>query len=254
MDVIKLEYGSSQEAWEGINEFFITQSETIIDKGGFHSGTQLIAYNMFIFIRNAWMDPEFNFTKTFNYQKQKWSSLVNNYIDFTKLELTISEVRLFEKKNTKNYNVSFTFDNSHTSGKGCLLSLTFSRRNDSDVPVLIAHLRSSEIVKRLPFDLLLLQRIGEYSYGDKRFSIQLFLPNAYTTAEVSTMYHVHRDVKKLVGDWKSNFGMQVLKKLAELSETDLSKIRYKIHLRVARVLQGKIKNLKPVLVKDLDII
>ena len=254
MEIFKFEFGSSQECWEGLNEFFITSEKKIVNSGGLLSGTQLIAYNLHVFIRKAWMDPDLNFTKLFNYQRQKWSSLVNNYIDFTKLELAMSDVRVFEKKNSKNYNVSFGFGNSHANGKGCLLSLTFSRRNDNDIPILIAHLRSSEIVKRLPLDLLLLQRIGEYVYVNKPFSIQLFIPNAYTTAEVSTMYHVYKPITTFTKKGMGFFSDKVLSKTSELSNTELSSIRYKIHLRVARVLQGKLKGDKPILVKDLDIV
>ena len=38
-----------------------------------------VAYNMFIKIRKAWVDPDFDYGRCFNYKETKWTSLLNNY-------------------------------------------------------------------------------------------------------------------------------------------------------------------------------
>jgi len=240
--VKQLEYANSQEAWEGLNEYFLNNSKEIMQRGGGRYGPQLISYDMFIRIRKAWVDPDFDFGNTFGYRKQKWSSLVNNYINLNFLDVLKSQVLEKEAKKATSYNISMPFDNSHGSGKNCLLSLTVSRRVTSDHPILSFNLRSSEITKRLLWDLLLVQRIAEYVFGEKQYvSIQLFCGNIYQNTESFIMYDAHKKIKKLlVKDDEGKLDIwqeRALKTLKEFKEVDPSKVTYKVHLRSVRQLQ-----------------
>lgn len=255
MSTVKtLEYATSQAAWEGINEYFLLEEKDIKKRMGTVTPSLVIAYDTIIKIRKLWVDPEFDFSKVFNYRIQKWRTLVSNYVNMNMLDLVKIEVQSRERKKDSNYNISFLFDNTHQSGKGCLVSLTFARRNYMDTPILIATLRSSEIVKRLNFDFLLVQRIGEYVYGkDMHLAAEFFLPNMYTVPEVTAMYHMHKDVKNLLkGVTPSPFQKRVIDTIDKFSTIKIESISYKIHQRAAKVLQGQGKD-KPLLAKTLTL-
>lgn len=55
-----------------------------------------MVYNVFIKIRKAWVDPDFDYGRCFNYKETKWTSLLNNYIDFNKLDLLRSKLRVLK--------------------------------------------------------------------------------------------------------------------------------------------------------------
>ena len=76
-------YPTSQAAWEGINEIFIKGDPILFTEGegGRISSSAIYAYNVVVNIRKAWMDPEFDFGKLFNYQQTKWNLLLNNYVN-----------------------------------------------------------------------------------------------------------------------------------------------------------------------------
>ena len=243
-----LEYANSQEAWEGINEYFLNSQEEILKRGGGRYGPQLVSYDMFIKIRKTWVDPNFDFGNIFGYKRQKWTSLVNNYVNLNYLDILKSEVLEKIKKKNQSYNLSMQFDNSHGSGKNCLLSLTISKRVGLDHPIFIFNLRSSEITKRLLWDLLLVQRIAEYIYGKKEhISIQLFCGNMYQNTESFIMYNNHKPLKDIIIPlgYKGTTNEPVLDSwqeraitiLEEFQKTDIKKITYKVHLRSARQLQ-----------------
>ena len=80
--VHSLEFATSQEAWEKLNEMFLTIDPIIFEKGGLANSGLATVYNVFIKIRKAYVDPEFNYGRVFNYTATKWTSLLNNYIDF----------------------------------------------------------------------------------------------------------------------------------------------------------------------------
>lgn len=256
METLKtFEFGTSQAAWEGINEYFLLNPEDILNRQGTVSGSLIIAYDTLIKIRKLRVDPDFDFGKTFNYRNQKWNTLVNNYVNLNLLDLVKIEVQNREQKRDSNYNIAFMFDNTHVSGKGCLLSLTFSRRNYSDQPILVVSMRSSEIVKRLNFDFLLIQRIGEYVYGSKaHIAAHIYIPNMYTVPEVTAMYHKHKNLREMMANIKNltPFQAKVLATLDKFQDIDINKISYKIHQRAAKVLQGH-GDLKPLLAKDLTL-
>lgn len=255
--VTEFEYGSSQSAWEGINEHFLLNEESIVKSGGTRYGALLVGYDFIVRIRKLWVDPEFDYGKMFNYRRQKWVSLVNNYVDFNYLDLVKADVLDREKKKASSYNVSFIFGNSHGSGKGCLLNLTFTRRPQDGHPILIATLRSSEIVKRLNFDFLLIQRMGEYVYGEGvHLGAILYFPNIYTSAETSAMYNTHRKLKRLFKEnIKANtmppFQQKVWESFEKYSTVDQATINYKVHLRVAKALQNK--DIPPLLAQNLKL-
>ena len=205
MSIKLLEYSTSQEAWEGINEYLFLQEKDIYERGGIHQGTQVLAYDVMIRARKALVDEEFDFGDILGYTTQKWNSLVNNYINFNYLDILKGQILAREKKGGQNYNEAMLFDNSHTSGKGCLLSLTFSRRYGQLTPTLTFSLRASEVTKRLLFDLLLIQRVGEYVYGKGAdFGIQCYCPNVYLDVASFAMYDNHRSLNGLLDHKEPN--------------------------------------------------
>lgn len=250
-----LEYATSQEAWEGINEYMIFEHAEILERKGTVSGSLIIAYDTIIKIRKLRVDPEFDFGRSFNYRRQKWATLISNYVDLNLLDLVRLEVQKRELKRDANYNIAFLFDNTHTSGKGCLLSLTFSRRHYADHPILVVSLRSSEVVKRLNFDFLLIQRIGEYVYGEDSYvGAHIYIPNMYTVPEVSVMYNRHKDVLERIEalDHKTAFQKKLVATHHKFVDIDIESIGYKIHQRAAKVVQGHGDD-KPLIAKYLKL-
>ena len=248
-------FRTSQEAWEGINEYFLTEEEEIVERRGVRTGGQMISFDNILRITRLEVDPEFDFNSHFNYKINKWNSLVSNYVNLNYLDLVKAEVRKREVAKDNTYNISFIFDNAHGHGKGCLLSLTFARRPYFPDPLLIVQLRSSEIVKRLIFDFLLIQRIGEYVYGENQTMGSIFyLPNAYTMAEVSAMYNIHSSLTDLLPPTGLlPFQKKVWEALSKMQGTPYAEIKYKIHLRAAKVLQGGTTG-APLLAKNLRLI
>ena len=163
------------------------------------------------------------------------------------------------------YNYSMSFTNNHGCGKKCLLSIVFSKRCKENNPTISVYLRASEITKRLIFDFLFVQRIGEYVYGHNNFKMVFHINQMFNDNTVLLMYHAHKDIRKLLKKKEDKRSIKPLEdlntflekqrsiKLLEDLNTFLEKpidsIKYKIHKRVAKVLQEDIK--KPVtLVKD----
>lgn len=248
LQVKQFEFATSQKAWEGVNEIFLKGVPEVFgeDSGGVIQSGVAFAYNMVINIRKAWMDPEFDFGKLFNYQMMKWRTLLNNYVNMNQLDLMRSKVRDTERKRARNYNYSFDFDNTHTNGKGCLISASFCRRLDMDVPIIIANLRSSEITKRLSFDLLLLQRLGEYVYGeDVSFMLQLNCNQMYCNVETLIVYDLWKPLKKVLKGIETKWAKQCIKTLKYFKTCDEKEVKYKVHRRTIACLQpGKIPEKK----------
>lgn len=228
---------SSQSAWETILEWFIFNEDDVL-KNGIRHGNAMTAYDTIINIKEPYVDPNFDFNRFFNYKKHKWGSLVNNYIDLMKLQIVKQEI--LKKSESGYYNISFQFDNTHDSGKGCLLSCSFINRPKSDRPLIIVFIRASEIVKRLIFDLLLLQRIGEYIYDGKHFSLRIICPHMFASAETLAIYDSYKPLTEL-GNGNTNglFHSAVIRKLNEFKSLKLEDIKYKIHRRAAIVIQDK---------------
>lgn len=252
------EFANSQEAWEGINEYFLNNQNEIIDRGGSRYGPQLISYDIFIRIRKAWVNPEFDFGNTFGYRRQKWSSLVNNYINLNYLDILKTQVLEKVKKKNANYNIAMPFDNSHDSGKNCLLALVVSRRIGIDHPIMTFYLRSSEITKRLLWDLLLVQRIAEYIFGTKEYvSINLACGNMYQNTESFIMMDNHIPLKKMLPKQLSKpdeWQKRAIETLDHFRKVDPKKVTYRVHLRSVKQLQRKdgvpLSGNRPLLAKE----
>lgn len=252
------EFATSQEAWEKINEYFLIKPESVFDKDNsmFNRGVSVL-YNVFFTIRKAWVDPEFDFGKMFNYREQKWTLLINNYLDLNQLDLLRSKVRYFQTKYNQNYNLSYSFDNTHGNGKGCLLSATFSRRVGDSTPNITINLRSSEITKRLIFDFLLVQRMGEYIYGpDISFTMSVFATQMYCNTETILMYNTYKPVIPLIEESPNKEWISIAKEAFNKFFTDPKSFSsYKVFLRSAKCLNPKAFNHKstPLLAKNLNI-
>lgn len=237
----KFEFDNLQEAWEGINEFLYIKEKQIIKKWGGKYGPEIICYDIFMVIKKPWVDPNFDFGRMFGYRIQKWSSLLNNYLDRNYLDLLRDEILIREKRKAKSYNYVLHFKNTHISGKDCLISLVISRRVISDRPTLLFHVRISEVTKRLLLDFLLVQRIAEFIFGkNPDVEIRFFSPACYITFENFSMYDIHRPIKKLIPKDKELgvFQKRMLKVLNNFKTIkDPYSIKYKVNRRAALQLQ-----------------
>lgn len=250
--MITSKHSTSQEAWEWINEYLATQEEEVLKQGGVRSGPQMISYDHFMEINKAWVDPNFDFGKMFGYKIQKWTKLVSNYIDIDFLDIAKSLVLEKEIKKVQAYTVGFKFSNAHSSGHGCLLTLVFQRRMTCDNPIVIMNIRSSEVTKRLLMDFLLVERIIEYIYGPKHgASLKVYCGNMYLSGEAFTMYHNHKDLRKLFAGNKTAMAERVLKILDKFETPEALKIQFRVHLRAVKRLH-KI-DINPLLARDLKL-
>jgi len=237
-----LEFESLQAAWEGINMFLATADQkTLKEKGGGGMyGTEYISYNNLIIANSCWVDPKFDFGKVLGYTPRKWTTLVNNYVDFNYLDMLRSEITMRRGKNAKSYNYAFHFSNHKGGGKDCLISLVFSKRVNEPFPTVFFNVRTSEVTSRLIFDFLLVQRIVEYVYGKGQpAEIHFYAPSMFITAERFAMFAKWKGFKKIkeqLGDDK--FQKRVKQVYRELKTTPLEQIRYKVHQRCAEIVQG----------------
>jgi len=248
--VIKQHYFPTlQAAWEGLNEYLANNEAEIRKSGGGTYGTEMVAYNTFVSIGKTWVDPKFNFGRVLGYRNKKWSKLINNYVNFDYLDLIRSEVRDREKKKAKSYNHTYHFDNSHGSGKDCLISLTFMRKVTDDNPTVIYNTRASEATKRMIFDFLLIQRMVEYVYGEGvTVEMVAFIPFMFINVEAFLIYMAWKGKDAVVVPPKegySKFQQRLVSKYDEFSTRDLNSIKYKVHKRAAAQVQ-KDKNGNPI--------
>ena len=248
-----LEFATSQEAWEKLNEAFLRLDPVLFDKGSTANSGVAVAYNVFIKIRKAWVDPDFDYGRCFNYKETKWTSLLNNYIDFNKLDLLRSKLRILKNKYNQNYNVTYMFNNHHDNGKQCLIAATFSKRFQEDIPVITMVIRASEITKRLIFDFLLIQRMAEYVYGpDQSVQINLFATQMYGNVETLLMYSAYKPLKKVIkgidNPWTKRV-KEVYKKIQKSTEKEWSS--FKVFFRSFKVLRPDLYEYQALLAKDL---
>lgn len=248
-----LEFATSQEAWEKLNEAFLRLDPVLFDKGATANSGVAVAYNVFIKIRKAWVDPDFDYGRCFNYKETKWTSLLNNYIDFNKLDLLRSKLRILKNKYNQNYNVTYMFNNHHDNGKQCLIAATFSKRFQEYIPVITMVIRASEITKRLIFDFLLIQRMAEYVYGpDQSVQINLFATQMYGNVETLLMYSAYKPLKKVIkgidNPWTKRV-KEVYKKIQNGTENEWSS--FKVFFRSFKVLRPDLYEYQALLAKDL---
>jgi hypothetical protein len=252
-----VEFATSQEAWEKLNEGFLTLDPLLFSKGAVANAGVAVCYNVFIKIRRAWIDPEFDYGRHFNYTEAKWTVLLNNYIDFNQLDLIKSQLNVKKTTYNQNYNISYLFNNSHNNGKQCLLAATFSKRFQEDIPVVTVVLRASEITKRLIFDFLLVQRMAEYVYGkDQAVQINVFATQMYGNVETLLMYVAHKPFKDIFKgyDKKSSWYKrvkEVYNKFMDGTPEEFSK--FKVYLRAFKVIRPDLYEYKPLLAKDLNL-
>lgn len=232
------------QAWEGINEWMVNNEEHIKKSGGGIYGSEMVCYDNIIHIEKNFFNPKFNFGKVLGYRYKKWSKLVNNYVNMDYLDLVKSEVVGREKKTTRHYTYTFHFDNSHGSGKDCLISLTFSRRRGKKVPTVVYTTRASEVTSRLIFDFLLIQRIVEYVYG-KGVEVEIicYIPMMFLHLERFAIYIawkgkevVLKDPKKYVTTY-GPFQQRCFNIFDKFSTQPPEEIKYKVHKRTAMQIQ-----------------
>lgn len=203
------------KAWENLIKLFINQSDGLFDEGqGAIITGSCYTYGLTCLIENATFDPDFDFGKIMGYSQGKWSSLLNNYLDLDAMDVIKAQVREFEKNKAvnRNYHLGFNFADSHGNGKGCLISGVFSRMIYVDKPRLTIVMRASDIVTRLPWDLLLACRMGQYVYGHEDFSIELFLRSAFADDIVLMLYNGYEPIEPLIKEIENEERRKKLKK------------------------------------------
>lgn len=242
-------YNSSQECWEGLNEFLFLEEEGLKAKGMGSMGNQCISYDNHITIGKAWVDPKFDFGKVLNYTTHKWSHLVGNYVDFNYLDILRIEILKANKNPARTYSFTYHFNNTHANGKDCLLGIIISKRSNDILPTLTFITRATEVTKRLLFDLLLVQRIGEYIYGNKSFGLNLYLPMMYLHMESFCLYNNHKKLKSLV-DTPTKYQSRVLNFLDSFITKNPNSFTYESNKRISLNLQRKIMQ-DPMLAEDL---
>jgi hypothetical protein len=254
-----MHFDTLQEAWQGINEFLFKECHAIEKKGGGVYGPEWVSYDNVVQVKKAWVDPDFDFGSKLGYATKKWSSLVNNYVDLHYLDMIRAETTHRTKRNSKSYNYAFHFSNFHGHGKDCLISLNFTKRLNKDWPVVTFQIRTSEVTKRLLFDFLLVQRIGEYIYGHNDFEVHLYAPSFYITAESFVMYNNIKPLDQLLEEVEvpHKFQERVMKKFHDyMNHPDPQSIVYRVHKRsIMQIQRGKdgrpLSGVKPMFARDL---
>lgn len=254
----QLEFPTLEAAWEGVNEYLANNEEEIRKKGGGTYGTEMVSYDNFLHIFKPYINPMYNFGEILGYRYKKWTKLINNYINMNYLDLVKSEVVSREKNKSGHYNYTFHFDNSHGSGKDCLISLSFCRRKGEKDPYVIYTTRASEVTSRLIFDFLLIQRMIEYVYGvDKaqHCDVLCYIPFMFVNVERYLFYMGYKGKKVLKKNRINNpegsekyspFQERCIKKYDEFMVIDPDKIKYKVHRRSAVQIQKNPQTGKPI--------
>ena len=211
-------FKTGDEAWEKLNKMFIEQDDKLglfAENQGAVITNSLFTYGLTVLVEEAKFDPKFDFGKIFGYTQSKWSSLLNNYIDLDALDKLKFQIRELEKNKAvnRNYHIGFNFADSHGNGKGCLVSGIFSRMIFIEKPRLTVVMRASDIVTRLPWDLLLAVRMGEYVYGHTEFTIELMIRSAFADDFTLMLFNGYEPIEPLIDKIKNEKRRKRLRKV-----------------------------------------
>ena len=236
-------FKTGDEAWASINKMFIEQDEKLglfSDGQGASITNSLYTYGISVLIEEAKFDPEFDFGKIMGYTQSKWSSLLNNYLDLDSLDKLKLQIRELEKNKAinRNYNIGFNFADSHGNGKGCLVSGMFSRMIGIDKPRLTIVMRASDVVTRLPWDLLLAIRMGEYVFGHTEFTIELFIRSAFADDTSLMLYNGYESIEPIIEKIKNEERRKRLKKALKRVKKASEKgddPKYQAYMRVYKI-------------------
>ena len=246
-------FKTGDEAWASINKMFIEQDEKLglfSDGQGASITNSLYTYGMSVLIEEAKFDPEFDFGKIMGYTQSKWSSLLNNYLDLDSLDKLKLQIRELEKNKAinRNYHIGFNFADSHGNGKGCLVSGMFSRMIGIDKPRLTIVMRASDVVTRLPWDLLLAIRMGEYVFGHTEFTVELFIRSAFADDTSLMLYNGYEPIEPIIEKIKNEERRKRLKKASEKGDDP----KYQAYMRVYKIFSPEKygKESKSLLAKD----
>lgn len=247
-------------AWSELIKKFLRQDEELfVDGQGAVITGSVYSYGVGILIEKAQFDPEFDFGLIMGYTQSKWSSLLNNYLDLDAMDILKTQIRELEKNKAqnRNYHIGFNFADSHGNGKGCLVSGVFSRMIGVENPRLTIIMRASDIVTRLPWDLLLAIRLGAYVYGHEEFSIELFLRSAFADDISIMLYNGYEEIEPLIAGIENEDRRKKLKKTlkkvkkAAESGTDPG---YQAYTRVYKIFNPEAFNIEPKSLKAKDCI
>jgi len=247
-------------AWSELIKKFLRQDEELFVEGqGAVITGSVYSYGVGILIEKAQFDPEFDFGLIMGYTQSKWSSLLNNYLDLDAMDILKTQIRELEKNKAqnRNYHIGFNFADSHGNGKGCLVSGVFSRMIGVENPRLTIIMRASDIVTRLPWDLLLAIRLGAYVYGHEEFSIELFLRSAFADDISIMLYNGYEEIEPLIADIENEDRRKKLKKTlkkvkkAAEAGTDPG---YQAYTRVYKIFNPEAFNIEPKSLKAKDCI
>lgn len=256
--MINLNYKDPVDAWQSIIKLFINQDESLFKEGqGAVITGSLYTYGMTVFIENATFDPDFDFGKIMGYSQGKWSSLLNNYLDLDAMDVLKAQIREFEKNKAvnRNYHIGFNFADSHGNGKGCLVSGIFSRMIYIEKPRLTIIMRASDVVTRLPWDLLLACRMGQYVYGHEEFSIELVIRSAFADDISIMLYNGFEPIEPLIKNVADDERRKKLKKALKKVKTAADEGQdpgYQAYTRVYKIFNPEKygKEIKSLLAKD----
>ena len=256
--MINLNYKDPVDAWQSIIKLFLNQDESLFKEGqGAVITGSLYTYGMTVFIENATFDPDFDFGKIMGYSQGKWSSLLNNYLDLDAMDVLKAQIREFEKNKAvnRNYHIGFNFADSHGNGKGCLVSGIFSRMIYVEKPRLTIIMRASDVVTRLPWDLLLACRMGQYVYGHEEFSIELVIRSAFADDISIMLYNGFEPIEPLIKNVADDERRKKLKKALKKVKTAADEGQdpgYQAYTRVYKIFNPEKygKEIKSLLAKD----
>ena len=244
------------EAWSSLLEKVI-QADPNEGLIGAEITGQVFMYGLQFSIENPEFDPEFDFGSLMGYTSSKWTSLINNYLDLDAMDVLKAQIRELEKNKSsyRNYHIGFHFADAHNNGKGCLLSGVFSRKIGKDTPEVTVVMRASEMVTRLPWDLLLISRMGEYVYGNLNFTIQVIMISGFVDDISLMLYDKYKPLSDILSAVENKERRKKLKK-AYKRVTEGSQEgddpKYQAYMRVYKVFNPDKYNveLRPLLAKD----